>query len=140
MVINGISIERNSSAKKIGRASALIAARRVRIGRQTARILLFHELGHFFGEWPEESREANYARFMGDLGGKGGLEVLRSEAAAWRWAVKAWTRRGRALGEREQRVIRGYFGSYLRARWAGFAYRAEAGMVANSRRLPKGER
>jgi hypothetical protein len=137
MKINGITIERRGRSG-IGLASALIVQKRILTGPKTPRLVLLHELGHFFGEVKEESFGAQRARWMGYSGGDVGLEIIRSEAAAWRWAVKAWQRRGRALGAEEKRIIRGYFGSYLRHRWMTFSRQAKDGVVVQTRRVPAG--
>lgn len=83
----------------------------VRIGARAPRIALYHELGHVFGPGGK-TQGGKSDRMLMKLGAPVTQRVLMEEAAAWRWAVRAWTRRGRRLGPREWAFIRICMQSY----------------------------
>jgi len=84
----------------------------VKVGARAPRIALLHELGHVFG--PGGKTQAGKSdRMLARMGiGPMTREIIMEEAAAWRWAVRAWTRRGRRLRPRERAFIRIYIQSY----------------------------
>lgn len=80
-----------------------------------SRILMYHEAGHV--ESGQSARVYGTERFMSQLLGGPTRKLVCMEAEAWRWAVKAWTERHGALGEKEKATIREIYGTYIRAYW-----------------------
>lgn len=114
-----IEIRRNGSEADDGFADA--SARLVRVCRGEIKVskglgalALYHEIGHFAQDTP--MREQLEASVVQRIFGGPGPSVVRAEAAAWRWAVKEWTkRRKRPLNCEEQNFIRFAYGTYLEA-------------------------
>jgi hypothetical protein len=112
-MIRNVKVERRAPIGIIGQAT--FEKMLVRCGKQMPRFCLLHELGHFF-EPGGKTQAGKSDRFMTILGHPVTREILCEEAAAWRWAVRAWTRRGRRLGQRERNLIRLFYQSYLSRR------------------------
>lgn len=78
----------------------------------------YHEVGHFETGQTGALAQAERA-YQAIMGGPSDL-ALAMEAAAWRWAVKAWAARGRKLGAREKAFIRYAYGTYCSAHQVRF--------------------
>lgn len=97
------------------RAEAHRSGTMIRLGPEAHRISMMHEIGHCL-EPGGQSPMGKRARSLRYLGGVMGLAVIQEEAAAWRWAVRAWTRRGRRLDDSVKAIIVQKYQTYLRRR------------------------
>lgn len=126
MKVRSIEVIRHAKSVRPFSARYLPRERRILHGPGCPRIGMLHELGHALepgGNVPFEAYVI--ALEMGDFSGPAGLRVIQAEAAAWRWAVRAWTRRGRKLDEAQRSIIRGYFSSYTMQRRIALDYQRE---------------